>query len=41
MPDGFIVTLVKSLILANLVMGVFAMLTWAKSTLRSRVRATR
>ncbi|HEY8858532.1 MAG TPA: NADH-quinone oxidoreductase subunit NuoH [Gaiellales bacterium] len=36
MPDGFIVTLIKSLILANLVMGVFAMLTWAERRLLGR-----
>ncbi|HXD70962.1 MAG TPA: complex I subunit 1 family protein, partial [Gaiellales bacterium] len=36
MPDGFIVTLVKSLILANLVMGVFAVLTWGERRLLGR-----
>ena len=36
MPDGFIVTLIKSLILANLVMGVFAILTWAERRLLGR-----
>jgi NADH-quinone oxidoreductase subunit H len=35
-PDGFIVTLIKSLVLANLVMGVFAMLTWAERRLLGR-----
>lgn len=36
MPDGFWITLVKSLVLANLVMGVFAMLTWAERRLLGR-----
>src|SRR6476659_8303780 len=36
MPDGFIVTLIKSLILANLVMAVFALLTWAERRLLGR-----
>jgi NADH-quinone oxidoreductase subunit H len=35
-PDGFIVTLIKSLVLANLVMGVFALLTWAERRLLGR-----
>jgi NADH-quinone oxidoreductase subunit H len=36
MPDGFWITLVKSLVLANLVMGVFAMLTWAERRILGR-----
>ena len=36
MPDGFIVTLIKSLVLANVVMGVFAVLTWAERRLLGR-----
>jgi NADH-quinone oxidoreductase subunit H len=35
-PDGFIVTLIKSLVLANVVMGVFAILTWAERRLLGR-----
>jgi NADH-quinone oxidoreductase subunit H len=35
-PDGFIVTLIKSLVLANVVMGVFAVLTWAERRLLGR-----
>ena len=36
MPDGFWITLVKSLVLANLVMGVFAVLTWLERRLLGR-----
>ena len=36
MPDGFILTLVKALVLANLVMGVFAFLTWLERRLLGR-----
>jgi NADH-quinone oxidoreductase subunit H len=36
MPDGFIVTLVKALVLANLVMLVFALLTWVERRLLGR-----
>src|SRR5215210_5681099 len=36
MPDGFIVTLIKSVILANAVMGVFAVMTWAERRLIGR-----
>jgi NADH-quinone oxidoreductase subunit H len=35
-PDGFLVTLIKSAILANLVMGVFAVLTWLERRLIGR-----
>ncbi len=30
MPDGFWITLIKALVLANLVMGIFAILTWVE-----------
>ncbi len=36
MPDGFILTVVKSLVLVNLVMGVFAILTWVERRLIGR-----
>ncbi len=36
MPDGFWITLVKSLVLANLVMAVFAVLTWVERRLLGR-----
>ncbi len=36
MPDGFIVTLIKSVVLVNLVMGVFAILTWVERRLLGR-----
>jgi NADH-quinone oxidoreductase subunit H len=36
MPDGIVITLVKAFVLANLVMGVFAMLTWAERRLLGR-----
>ena len=36
MPDGIWITLVKSAILANAVMGVFALLTWAERRLLGR-----
>src|SRR5689334_1938469 len=36
MPDGFIVTLIKSFVLANLVMGVFAFQTWLERRLVGR-----
>jgi len=36
MPDGFIVTFIKALVLANLVMLVFAFLTWAERRLLGR-----
>ncbi len=36
MPDGFWITLVKALVLANLVMGVFAVLTWLERRLLGR-----
>jgi NADH-quinone oxidoreductase subunit H len=35
-PDGFWITLVKSLVLANLVMAVFAVLTWVERRLLGR-----
>ena len=33
MPDGFIVTFIKAFVLANLVMLVFAFLTWLERRL--------
>ncbi len=36
MPDGFWITLIKSLVLANLVMAVFAVLTWAERRILGR-----
>jgi NADH-quinone oxidoreductase subunit H len=36
MPDGFIVTLIKALVLANLVMLVFALLSWVERRLLGR-----
>ena len=36
MPDGFIVTVIKSLVLVNLVMVVFAFLTWLERRLIGR-----
>ena len=36
MPDGFWITLVKALVLANLVMGVFAVLTWLERRVLGR-----
>jgi NADH-quinone oxidoreductase subunit H len=36
MPDGFIVTVIKSLVLVNLVMAVFAILTWVERKLLGR-----
>ena len=36
MPDGFIVTFIKALVLANLVMLVFAFLTWLERRLLGR-----
>jgi NADH-quinone oxidoreductase subunit H len=38
MPDGFWITLVKALVLANLVMGVFAVLTWLERRLLGRLQ---
>ena len=38
MPDGFIVTFIKALVLANLVMLVFAFLTWLYVRLQPRGR---
>jgi NADH-quinone oxidoreductase subunit H len=38
-PDGFVVTLVKALVLVNLVMGLFAMLTWVERRLIGRFQA--
>ena len=36
MPDGFWITLVKSLVLANLVMATFAVLTWVERRVLGR-----
>ena len=36
MPDGFIVTAIKSLVLVNLVMLTFAVLTWVERRLIGR-----
>ncbi len=36
MPDGFWITLVKAVVLANLVMAVFAILTWVERRVLSR-----
>jgi NADH-quinone oxidoreductase subunit H len=36
MPDGIWITIVKSVVLANAVMGVFALLTWAERRLLGR-----
>ena len=38
MPDGFILTLVKAFVLANLVMGVFAFLTWLERKTMGRMQ---
>jgi NADH-quinone oxidoreductase subunit H len=35
-PDGFILTVIKSLVLVNVVMGVFAILTWVERRLIGR-----
>ncbi len=38
MPDGFVITLIKGFILANLVMAVFAVLTWVERRLLGRLQ---
>jgi NADH-quinone oxidoreductase subunit H len=35
-PDGFIVTAIKSFVLVNLVMGTFAIMTWFERRLIGR-----
>ena len=39
MPDGFIVTAIKSFVLVNLVMVMFAFMTWLERRLIGRFQA--